>query len=89
MIPFIDGSLFARTISSRSASPPPVATGAARSSSPCQAPDLLEESFVQTSITSTPISFPYCFFRLTYLVMTRLSESRRMRSLGVAGRDLT
>lgn len=58
MMPFMELSLFARIISSRSASPPPVATGAVRSPSPCQAPDLLEEIFAQISITSTPISSP-------------------------------
>ena len=60
MMPLIDGSVFARMISSRSAS-----LGA------------------QRSITSTPISSPYLILRLTYFVMTGLSESRRMRSLGL------
>ena len=58
MMPLIVLSTFARIISSRSASPPPVATGAVRSPSPCQAPDLLEEIFAQISITLIPISLP-------------------------------
>ena len=81
-MPLIESSLFARMISSRSASLAPVATGPKRSSSPCQAPDLLEETFVQISITSIPISSPYCFLRLTYLVMTGLLESRKMSRRG-------
>ena len=48
----------------------------------CRSASLL---FAQISITSTPISSPYCFLRLTYLVMTGLSESRRIRSLGFMG----
>ena len=40
-------------------------------------------SWMQRSITSMPISSPYCFLRLTYLVMTGLSESRKRRSLGL------
>lgn len=59
MMPVIVSSLFARIISSWSAS-----------------------LVLQMSTTSTPISSPYLFLRLTYLAMMGLSLSRRMRSLG-------
>ena len=85
MMPLIELSLFARMISSRSALLAPVTVGLSRSSLPCQSLELFEEVFVQISITSIPISSPYCFLRLTYFSMTGLSESRRMRSLGFVG----
>ena len=46
-------------------------------------------SVARKSSTRTPISSPYLILRLTYFVITGLSESRMMRSLGLFLRDLT
>lgn len=45
------------------------------------------ELLAKKSSTSAPISEPYSFFRLTYLVITGLSLSRIMSNLGLVGRD--